>query len=65
MISSAYFMHTANMVYESSEAGVHTMAMSKPQLYVYSVPSEAPASNTINKTTAEFKVEFTYVYSMV
>ena len=53
------------MVYDSSDAGVHTITVNKPDLCVYSVPSETSASNTTAKSTAGYKVEFTYVHHFI
>ena len=54
------------MVYDSSDAGVRTLTVNKPDIYVHSVPSEASASNTATtKSIAGSKVGFTQCYSLL
>jgi len=46
----ALFPCTANMVYDSSQAGVHTVSVNKLEPDdVYSVPNEAQAPNTTRR----------------
>ena len=64
--SSVLFLHVANMVYDSSQTGVHTFSVNKLEPDdVYYVPDEAPALDASIKSTAGSKVEFTESFSIV
>ena len=56
---SIFLAPIANMVYDSSQAGVHTTSVNKLEPDdVYSAPNEAQASNTTTRSTVGPKVEF-------